>query len=105
MSKTIRNNLMICIVQLLLTESVILYPVFYGHHPLVELLAPLSLLTHAPVWALRDEDYSALLAILSLDLGFLIIMSVSIIKNHKLVSGIGLFLFNFLSIGFIAAGY
>ena len=105
MSTTARKNLLICIVQLLLTESVMIYPVFYGRHPLVELLAPISLLTLAPIWALREGAYGGFLAILFIDVLFLSVMTFSITKNHRLVSGLCLLLFNFLGAGFIAAGY
>jgi hypothetical protein len=105
MSRITRNNLLICMLQLLITEGVMIYPVFYGRHPLAELLAPISLLTYAPMWALRDRAYLALLAILSIDILFLSTMTFSIIKNHKLVSGVCLLLFNVMGIGFIAAGY
>ena len=92
-------------VQLVITEGAMIYPVFYGRHPLGELLAPISLLVFAPMWALRDGAWGAFLAILSIDAAFLSIMTFSIIRNHKLVSAVCLFAFTFLGMGFIAAGY
>jgi hypothetical protein len=68
MSKTIRNNLLIVLMTLLIPEGVMLYPVFHGHHPLWEALAPISLLTLAPIWGVQDGlqngSYGGLLCIL-----------------------------------------
>ena len=109
MSKTIRNNLLIVTVTLLIIEGVMLYPVFHGHHPLWEALAPISLLTLAPIWGVQDGlqngSYSGLLSILFLDIVFLSIMAFSIIRNHKVIGGVCLFVFYFLGMGLVAAGY
>jgi hypothetical protein len=109
MSKTIRNNLLIVMMTLLIPEGVMLYPVFHGHHPLWEALAPISLLTLAPIWGVQDGlqngSYGGLLCILFLDIVFLSIMAFSIIRNHKVIGGACLFVFYFFGMGFVAAGY
>jgi hypothetical protein len=109
MSRTIRNNLVIAMVQLLITTGLFGYPIFLGRQPPWLLLTPISLLTFGPIWGLYDVldtgSYGGFLAILCLDIVFLSIMAFSIIRNHKIVGGVSLFVFNFLSIGFIAAGY
>jgi hypothetical protein len=109
MSRTIRNNLLIAMAQLLITMGLFGYPIFLGRQPPWLLLAPISLLTFGPLWGLYDAldtgSYGGFLAILCLDIVFLSIMAFSIMRNHKFFGGISLFVFNFLSIGFIAAGY
>jgi hypothetical protein len=103
LTRTTVTNLKICIAQLLVTEAVVGYPAVRQHDSLA-LLAPISFLTVAPIWALQDRAFGAFLVILSIDIAFLSIMIFSISKNHKLVSGICLFVFNFPGVCLIAAG-
>jgi hypothetical protein len=108
MSKTTRNNMLFAMVPLLIVEGLMSYPVFFNHQPLWYLLAPISILTLAPIWGLRDVmesgSYGGFLAIITLDIAFVSIMAFSITKNHKVIGGLCLFVFIFLSVGFIAAG-
>jgi hypothetical protein len=108
MSRTIRNNLLIAMAQLLVTMGLFGYPIFLGRQPPRLLLAPVSLITLGPIWGLYDALdtgwYGGFLAILCLDIVLLTIMAFSIMRNHKIVGGICLFVFNVLSIGLVAAG-
>ena len=103
MTRIAASNLRICIVQLLVTEALVIYPAVHQHAILV-MLAPVSLLALAPAWALHDRAYGAFLVILFIDFVFLAIMILSIRKGYKLASVICLFAFNFIGMGFIAAG-
>jgi hypothetical protein len=98
------RNLKISVAQLLITEAVVIYPAVHQHDRLA-LLAPISFLTVAPIWALQERAFGAFLVILSINIAFLSVMIFSITKNHTLVSGISLFLFNFLGVCLFAAGY
>ena len=105
LTKTTFTNLSICIAQLLVIES--LFKFYPGNHAgslAIRILTPISFLTLAPIWAFEDRALGAFLAILSLDTAFLSIMIFSIRRNHKLLSSISLFAFNFLCVGLIAAG-
>jgi hypothetical protein len=105
MTRTTVKNLKICIVQLLVTEALAVILVVLGDNLPLEIyprvIAPISLLTVVPIWALRDGAYAAFLVIVLIDVVFLSIMIFSIAWNHKIVGGICLFAFNFLSVGFI----
>jgi hypothetical protein len=110
MSNTIRNNLIIIAVTTLIVEGLIFYIVIVRHHhPLWEALAPISLLTIWPIWGLQyiwqnGWDYG-FLYIPILDVVFLSIMAFSIIRNHKVIGGVCLFVFYFLGMGLVAATY
>jgi hypothetical protein len=106
MSNSIASRLLICGAQLLLTELLLVAPGIYDRTLSAEsILAPISLVTLAPIWALQDREYAALVAILIIDIGFISIMVFSITRNHKIIAAACLFVFNFMGIGFIAAGY
>jgi hypothetical protein len=107
MSRTTARNLLICITQLLVTESLLVVPDIIFRHTVTSesILAPISLLALAPIWAVEDRAFGGFLAILLIDIAFLSIMTFSITRNHKVIGGVCLFLFNFMGIGFIAAGY
>jgi len=105
MSKTTRNNLMLAMVPLLISEGLMIYPVFFNNFPLWQLLVPISLLTLVPIAALQDAwengSYGSLLAIISFDVIFLWIMAYSITKNHKTIGGVCLCVFILLSVAAI----
>src|ERR1700682_5237446 len=103
MTGTTVTNLKLFIAQLLITEALVIYPAVHQHDGLL-ILAPISYLTVAPIWAFEERAFGAFLVILSIDIAFLLVMIFSITKNHKLVSGVCLFVFNLLCIGFMAAG-
>jgi hypothetical protein len=107
MTRATIKNLKFWIVQLLVTEALVIYPAVYAKDPVgiyERILAPISLLTVAPVWSLQDRAYGAFLMIGSLDAMFLSIMIFSVVRSHKIVGAVCLFVFNFLCVGFIAAG-
>jgi len=93
-------------VPLLVAEAMMAFPVLRGRQPLLDLLAPISLLTLGPMWGLQDALqsgwYGGFLAVLFLDIVFVSIMAFSITRNHKIIGGVCLFIFIFLSVGFVA---
>lgn len=109
MSKTIRNNLLIVMAQLVVTDAVFIYPALDDPHPWFIGLAPISLLAFGPMLGMQDVIqnglYSGILGILFIDIVFLSLMMFSVMRNHKIVGCISLFCFNLLSVGFVAAGY
>jgi hypothetical protein len=110
MTRTTAKNLIICVVQLLVTEGLVIYPAFQTRHSLAQqlylrILAPISLLTVAPIWSLQDKEYAWLLLILSIDVAFLSILAFSVIRNHRFVSVVCLFVFNYIGVAFVAGGY
>jgi hypothetical protein len=110
MPRKTRNNLFLAIAPFLVAEAIMVYPALhnYNYHPFVFLLAPISLLVLAPVWAvqygMQSGQYGGLLVILSLDVVFVFIMVFSILRNHKIIGGVCIFIFIFLCMGFVAAG-
>jgi hypothetical protein len=79
-------------VQLLATEC--LSVGFLGRSPrLMALTAPIAIFL-APVDAFLDRNYSAFLVWLPINVAFLAIMALSIVKNRRIVASAVLFLFN-----------
>jgi hypothetical protein len=110
MSKTIRNNLLLAMMPLLIFEGVFGYLVIRGE-PRWFLFIPVSLLTLLPTWGLQDllrygwnDRFLIILAIVAFDIVFLGIMAFSITRNHKIIGGVCLFVFIFLSIVVVAGG-
>jgi hypothetical protein len=110
MSKTIRNNLLLTMMPLLIFEGVFGYLVIRGE-PRWFLFIPVSLLTLLPAWGLQDllrygwnDRFLIILAIIAFDIVFLGIMAFSITRNHKIIGGVCLFVFIFLSIVVVAGG-
>ena len=101
------KNLKIWSAQLLVTEALLSYPPG-GQHvlPIYErILAPISPLTLVPIFALRYEEYDLFLVIVLIDVAFLSIMIFSVVRNHKIVGAVCLFVFNFLGVLFVAAQF
>jgi hypothetical protein len=103
LTRTTVTNLKICITQLLVTEALVILPVGLGKHSAVSnyerILSPIYLLTLAPTRALLYGWYSGsigFLVIVSIDVVFLSIIIFSVLRNHKIVGGVCLFVFNFL---------
>ena len=104
LTRTTVTNLKICIVQLLVTEALVILPsVVLGKHSAVatyeRILSPIYLLTLAPIRALGYGWYGGFLGflvIVSIDVLFLSIIILSAVRNHKIVGGVCLFVFNFL---------
>ena len=93
--------------QLLVTEALIIYPAVRANTAVGiydRILAPTSLLTLFPIWALREGAYAEFLVIVSIDVAFLSIMVFSVVRNHRIVGAVCLFVFNFLCVSIIAAG-
>jgi hypothetical protein len=110
MSKTIRNNLLLTMMPLLIFEGVFGYLVIRGE-PRWFLFIPVSLLTLLPTWGLQDllrygwnDRFLIILAIVAFDIVFLGIMAFSITRNHKIIGGVCLLVFIFLSIVVVAGG-
>jgi hypothetical protein len=102
------KNLKIWIAQLLVTETVVIYPAFRGNHviPIYErIFTPMTLLTLVPIWALRHGVYAVFLLIVPIDAAFLWIMIFSVRRNHWILSAVCLFVFNFLGFVFDAAQF
>ena len=103
MSKTIRNNLLIAMVPLLIGEALFIYPVFFNGFPLWQLLIPISLLTLFPVAAVHDAlkygSYGELLGLIAFDIMFLWIMAFSIVRSHRVIGAVCFSVFILLSIG------
>src|ERR1700693_192146 len=99
MTKTTVKNLKICLVQLLVTEALAITLGILENNLSLEIfprvIAPISLLTVVPIWALRDGAYAAFLVIALIDVVFLSIMIFSIVRNHKIVATVCLLVFNF----------
>jgi hypothetical protein len=100
MSRTSLRNLSSCILQLLLTEGWSIH-----HFTWVEpqalrigIIAPMSLFL-LPVFALKNGSYIGTLLSSLLDMAFVLVMGILIVKNYRLLSGICLFAFNL--IGFV----
>ena len=112
MTPTTSRNLKILIAQLLVTELMMVglrvfdsgAPVFAYWYGVDSILAPVSILVFAPYWLLLDGSYGALAAVVSLIVAFLAIEIFSIKRNHIVFGCVCLFIFNFLGLGFIAAG-
>jgi hypothetical protein len=90
-------------VQLLVTEALVILPVALGKQSPVSIyeriLSPIYLLTLAPIRALGYGWYGGFrgfLVIVSIGVVFLSIIIFSALRNHKIVAGVSLFLFNFL---------
>jgi len=103
LTRTTVTNLKICTAQLLFTEALVILPVALGKHSPVSnyerILSPIYLLTLAPIRALGYGWYSGFLGflvIVSIDVVFLSIIVFSVVRNHKIVGGVCLFVFNFL---------
>jgi hypothetical protein len=110
-SKTTRNNLLVAMAPFLVAEGLMCYPVFFNSRPLLNLLAPISLLTIFPVLCLKAawenpsyESCGWLLGLIFFDVAFIWIMGFSISRNHKYVGCVCLFVFVFLSIAGYASG-
>jgi hypothetical protein len=106
MTRTTVTNLKICIAQLLVTEALVIFRAFYVNDPFPNyerIFASISLLTLAPIWALRYGEYAAFLVIVSIDVVFVSIVAFSVVRNHKIVGAVCLLVFNFLGVGFIAS--
>ena len=87
MSKTIRNNLLLAMMPLLIFEGVFGYLVIRGE-PRWFLFIPVSLLTLLPTWGLQDllqygwnDRFLTILEIIAFDIVFLGIMAFSIIRS------------------------
>src|SRR3984957_901979 len=111
MSKNIRNNLLLGMMPLLIFEGVFGYLAIVGGEPRWFLFIPVSLLTLLPTWGLQDllqygwnDRFLTILAIMAFDIVFLGIMAFSITRNHKIIGGVCLFVFIFLSIVVVAGG-
>jgi hypothetical protein len=107
MTRATVTNLKIWIAQLLVTEALVTYPPG-GQHliPIYErIFAPISLLTLVPIWALRHAQCAALLAIVPIDALFIWTMIFSVVRNHKIVGAVCLFVFNFLGVVFVAGQF
>ena len=103
MTRATVTNLKIWIVQLLVTEALVIYPPG-GQHliPVYErIFAPISLLTLVPIWALQHGQYDLFLVIVPIDAVFLWTMIFSVLRNHKIVGAVCLFVFNFLGVVFV----
>ena len=114
MSKNTEHNLVICIMQLLITQALsmcyfasapLLYdrfetPIIFGYVAPLTLFAPGFYFRPPPPLMAAAVPYAIVLFI---DLIFLSVMTWSIARNHKVVSAIALFLFNFIGIGMIAS--
>jgi hypothetical protein len=105
MPKTTRDNVLVAMAPFLVAEGLMCYPVFFNGRPLLDLLAPISLLTVFPAWclqyALENPSYEScglLLGLIFFDIIVIWIMVFSISKNHKYIGCISLFVFVFLSI-------
>ena len=103
MTRTTVKNLKICVVQLLVTEALVILPAVLGKYSPVStyerILSPIYLLTLAPIRALRYGWYGGFLGflvIVSIDVVFLSITIFSVVRNHKIVGVVSLFVFNFL---------
>ena len=106
MTTAVVKNLKIWIAQLIVTEAFVIYPAVRGNDAITiheRILAPISLLV-APIWAVRQGEYAIFLLLVLIDVAFLSIMIFSLVRNHRIVGVVRLFLFNFLCVSFIAAG-
>jgi len=110
-SKTTRNNLLFSLAPLFVAEVLMCYPVFVNHFPLWQLLIPVSLLTLVPkafllaAWESPSyESYAWLLALIAIDVVFLLTMVFSIARNHKVMGGACLLVFILSSIVLVAGG-
>jgi hypothetical protein len=103
MSRTTATNLRICIAQLLATEGLSIG--FFRRAPsLMALTAPIAIFL-APVDAVLDRDYLALLVWLPINATFLAVVALSIVRNRKIVASVVLMLFNFAGVVLTLGAY
>ena len=105
MSRTSVRNLLVCVVQLLVTESWSVYHFCLSQRALwgeprawrLGLIAPISLFV-LPFFALEDRSYVNFWVGVLVDAAFISLMALLIIKNHRLVNCVCLFVFNFIGV-------
>jgi hypothetical protein len=103
MSRTTAKNLGICLVQLFATVGLSIG--FFGRSPrLMALTAPIAIFI-APISALLDRNQTAFFVWLPIDMTFLTIMALLIVKNRKVAASVVLFLFNFASVMLTLGAY
>jgi hypothetical protein len=103
MSRTTAKNLGICVVQLFATVGLSIC--FFGCSPRrMALTAPISIFL-APVDALLARDRAAFFVWLPINVTFLTIMTLLVVKNRKIAASVVLFLFNFASVVLTLGAY
>lgn len=111
MSKHVRNTLLVAMSPFLIAEGLMFYTILLNGRSLLNLLAPISLLTLFPIWSLQSilenpsyEDCIALTAIMGFDILFGLVMMFLISRSYRLPAFICSLIFMLLSIASYASG-